>query len=39
MYSYAPLDYRATFFDTGLVEERRLNAGGFHALLLIGYHW
>jgi hypothetical protein len=35
-YSYAPVNYTATLFDT---ETRRLNAGGFQALMMFGFHW
>ena len=38
-YTYAPVDYSALDFGSGTEVERRLNGGGFHALLMIGFHW
>jgi len=39
-YSYAPVDYTATdIFDPSIRETRRLNAGGFQALMMLGFHW
>jgi hypothetical protein len=39
-YSYAPVDFTATdLFDPSNRETRRLNAGGFQALMMFGFHW
>jgi hypothetical protein len=39
-YSYAPVDYTAIdIFDSSIRETRRLNAGGFQALMMFGFHW
>jgi len=39
-YSYAPVDYSASdIFDPSIRETRRLNAGGFQALMMLGFHW
>jgi hypothetical protein len=39
-YSYAPVNYKAgDIFDPSIREERTLNAGGFQALLMMGFHW
>ena len=39
-YSYAPVDYTASdIFDPSVRETRRLNAGGFQALVMLGFHW
>jgi hypothetical protein len=39
-YSYAPVDYTASnLFDPSDRETRHLNAGGFQALMMFGFHW